>query len=75
MASEPILFPFHRLRQRFSFQQGANHPDGKAIAGANGIDDVIHFIAATAPCSPSAVLYQAPSEPVFMMTARTPWLR
>jgi hypothetical protein len=26
-----------------SFQQGANHPDGKAIAGADGIDDVIHF--------------------------------
>lgn len=33
----------HRLKQGFAFQQGANHPDGKAVAGADGIDDVIDF--------------------------------
>jgi hypothetical protein len=49
MASEPILFRVYRLLQRFSFQQGANHPDGKAIAGADGIDDVIDFYRRNAP--------------------------
>ena len=33
----------HRLKQGFAFQQGANHPDGKAVAGADGIDDVFDF--------------------------------
>lgn len=62
----------HRLKQGFAFQQGANHPDGKAVAGADGIDDVIDFNGIDRSCSPLALLNQAPSQPVLMTTALTP---
>ena len=29
--------------QRFSFQQGANHPHGKPVASPNGVDNVVDF--------------------------------
>ena len=48
----------HRLKQGFAFQQGANHPDGKAVAGADGIDDVIDFNGIDRSCSPLALLNQ-----------------
>ena len=62
----------HRLKQGFAFQQGANHPDGKAVAGADGIDDVIDFNGIDRSCSPLALLNRAPSQPVLMTTALTP---
>lgn len=62
----------HRLKQGFAFQQGANHPDGKAVASADGIDDVFDFNGINRSLFAAGALEPAPSQPVLMTTALTP---